>query len=103
MSSKGKNISHNSQVIFCLKDSTNNSTLNDVQILVGEEKKVFYASSFLLGSRSPIFKAMFFTSGLKEQQTKQLELKDTNSDSFLSFLKYVNIGEIAITEEVINN
>ena len=64
-------ITHSSEVLSGLKSSLNSSTLNDVKILVGKEKKEFYSSSLLLATRSPIFKAMFFTSGLKEQQTKQ--------------------------------
>ena len=93
-------INHSSEVLSGLKSSLNSSTLNDVKILVGKEKKIFYASSFLLATRSPIFKAMFFTSGLIEQQTKQLELPDANSTSFLSFLEYLTIGEIELTGQV---
>ena len=53
-------INHSSEVLSGLKSSLNSSTLNDVKILVGKEKKVFYASSLLLATRSPISKAMFF-------------------------------------------
>ena len=96
-------INHSSEILSGLKSSLNSSTLNDVQILVGKEKKVFYASSLLLATRSPIFKAMFFTSGLIEQQTKQLELPDANPTSFLSFLEYLTIGEIELTGQVKTN
>ena len=46
---------------------------------------------------------MFFTSGLIEQQTKQLELPDANPTSFLSFLEYLTIGEIELTGQVKTN
>jgi hypothetical protein len=93
-------INHSSEVLSALKSSINSSTLNDVQILVGKEKKVFYASSLLLATCSPIFKAIFFTSKFIEQHTKQLELPDANPTSFLSFLEYLTIGEIELTGQV---
>ena len=93
-------INHSLEVLSGLKGSINDSTLNDVKIFVGKEKKEFSASSLLLATRSPIFKAMFFTSGLREQQTKELTLTETNPNTFLSFLQYLTIGEIELTGQV---
>lgn len=93
-------VSHASELVSNLKGILNDPTLSDIQILVGKEQKVFYANSFVLASRSPIFKAMFFTSGLREQQTKQLELKESNPITFLSFLEYLTTGEVELTGQV---
>ncbi len=93
-------IKHNSEVISALKASLADPSLNDVKLFVGKEEKVFLANSYILGARSPVFKAMFFTSGLKEQQTKEVKLPQTNPQTFPSFLEYILTGEIELTAQV---
>src|SRR3989304_7334450 len=41
--------------------------LNDIEFVVGQEKKVIRANSFLLACRSEVFEQMFFLSHVKEQ------------------------------------
>lgn len=96
-------IIHSLEVVSCIKKVLNDATLNDVQFVVGKEKKVFHASSFLLASRSPVFKAMFYSSESKEPHaTKQvIELLEANPEIFFAFLEYVITGEIHLTGQVI--
>lgn len=93
-------VSHSLDVISSLRNTINDSTVNDVQIYVGTEKKVFYGSSFLLASRSPIFKSLLFNSDL-EQQPKEIELSTISPNNFPSFLDYLSTGEIELTGIVI--
>lgn len=93
-------ISHTLEIISGLKSIVNAPTLSDVKILVGKEKKEFYASSLLLAARSPIFKEMYFSSGAQDQKLKVLELQEVNPTHFLAFLEYINTGEIEISEKV---
>lgn len=92
-------VNHSLEVLSNLKQVVNDSTINDIQILVGKEKKTFYASSFLLATRSPVFKKMIFHSNSKKK-LKQLDFPEINSNAFPSFLEYLNTGELELTGQV---
>lgn len=96
---KEMKLNHNLEVLSSLKHSINEKSINDVKILVGKEKKEFYASSFLLAARSSVFRTIFFPSNSIDQ-TKQLELKDILPNNFLDFLNYLNTGEIELNGQV---
>ncbi len=96
-------VNHSADLLSSLKEHFCDPSLADVKIFVGKECQLFSTNSFLLATRSPVFKAMFFTSGLKEQQTKELKLPQTNPLIFSQFLNYVGTGELQLTEQVNNN
>ena len=88
------------EVISCLFNQINKDIISDVEVELfneGKRKRTFFVSSFLLASRSELFLKMFFTSSMKEQQTKKWEIKDNiNSEIFLDFLhpqKYLPLIE----------
>lgn len=93
-------ISHSEEIIEALKTKVNESTFCDVQIIVGKARKVFGANSFLLALRSEVFEKMFFSSGMKEQQTKKWELPDVNEVTFIHFLNYLYTATIELNGEV---
>ena len=101
----GEEVSHSEELLLQLKRKVNEgqSGVNDLKILVGKEKKVFYASTFLLATRSELFEKMFFKSGMKEQQTKVWELPEAKPETFLYFLEYLSTGKVLITAKVSTN
>jgi len=63
--------------------------LNDIEFVVGQEKKVIRANSFLLACRSEVFEKMFFLSNMKEQTTKKCIIIDSTPVIFEKFLQYL--------------
>lgn len=85
-------------LISGLSNIVNNELINDIEIYVGREHTKFYASSFMLAARSPIFFRFFF--GDSTTPPKNLMLEDANPDQFLSFLNFVYSGMVTITPQV---
>jgi len=66
-----------------------NKTMTDVEFLVGEMS--FGAHRSLLSARSPVFAAMF-ASGMEEDATGQVIIKDVDPTTFQHFLKFLYTG-----------
>ncbi|XP_054164934.1 protein roadkill-like [Oppia nitens] len=62
--------------------------LTDCRLIVGKDKKVFYASKLLLSSQSDVFEKMF-TTDCKEKTTNVVVIDDVDSDVFEQFLQYI--------------
>jgi len=72
-----------------LWDAAVNKKMTDVEFLVGEE--AFGAHRSLLSARSPVFAGMF-ASGMKEAETGQVRIDDTDPKIFQCFLKFLYTG-----------
>src|SRR5690606_25556079 len=95
-------VSHSEELLLQLKRKVNEkqSGVNDLKLLIGKGKKEFYASSFLLATRSELFEKMFFKSGMKEQESKVWEIVEANPETFPYFLDYLYTRKVEITAKV---
>jgi len=70
--------------------------LTDFVFLVGSTS--FPAHRSLLAARSPVFAAML-NSGLEEARTGQVQINDTDPETFALFLRFLYVGELEYDEE----
>ncbi|XP_054165069.1 speckle-type POZ protein-like [Oppia nitens] len=66
--------------------------LSDCQLIVGKDKKEFYASKLVLSARSEVFQNMF-TNDCLEKSSNKVIIDDIDSDVFEIFLRYLYTGE----------
>ncbi|XP_054165092.1 speckle-type POZ protein homolog [Oppia nitens] len=62
--------------------------LCDCRLIVGKDKKKFFASKLVLSARSEVFRLMFTTDCL-EKSTNEVVIDDIDSDVFKTFLWYL--------------
>ena len=72
------------------------NNLTDFVFLVGSAS--FQAHRPLLAPHSPVFAGML-NSGLEEARTGQVQINDTDPESFALFLRFVYVGELESDEE----
>ncbi|CAL1262210.1 unnamed protein product [Larinioides sclopetarius] len=69
-----------------LKSMVNNSCLSDVKLKT--KNQIYPAHKFILGARSPVFKAMFSTD-MKEKINDSVHIEDLTDDTVLRMLRYI--------------
>jgi len=70
--------------------------MTDFVFLVGSTS--FPAHRSILAARSPVFAAML-NSGLEEARSGQVQINDTDPESFALFLRFLYVGELEDNEE----
>jgi len=77
-----------------------NPTLSDVEFLVGSAKKSIRAHRLVLGSLSPVFKAILYNDDEKEIITfMQVDLPDDDPDTFKQMLKVLYKDETSLNSD----
>ncbi|XP_054164990.1 speckle-type POZ protein-like [Oppia nitens] len=84
---------HRFKQLFSVKE------LTDCRLIVGKDKKVFYASKLLLSSNSEVFEKMF-TTDCKEKITNEVVIDDIESNVFDQFLNYLYTGKCNKLDEM---
>lgn len=80
----------------------NKSLMSDITFVVrdgkdGEDRRHIPAHKYVLATSSPVFYAMFY--GNLAEKSSEIHLPDTDSSSFLEFLKYLYSDECNLTVE----
>lgn len=75
-------------------------SFKDVKFVIGDHKIMAHRSVF--GFHSEVFRSML-TLDTKENDTRVIEIKDTNAIAFEAFIKYLYTGEIDNMEQVAND
>ncbi len=68
-----------------------NEDLSDITIVINGRK--IPAHKFILSSCSHVFEDMIFSLDFKQSDDKEIQIKDTNIDAFLVFLKCIYLEE----------
>ena len=75
----------------------NNSDMSDVRLACECSEKTFYVHKYLLGTRSAVFRAMFY-GGLADSGPI-VRLPDTNEESLEQFLRFLYTEECTLTTD----
>jgi hypothetical protein len=75
----------------------NNSDMSDVRLACECSEKTFYVHKYLLGTRSAVFRAMFY-GGLADNGPI-VRLPDTNEESLEQFLRFLYTEECTLTAD----
>ena len=75
----------------------NNSDMSDVRLACECSEKTFYVHKYLLGTRSAVFRAMFY-GGLADSGPI-VRLPDTNEESLEQFLRFLYTEECTLTAD----
>eukprot|EP01083_Nonionella_stella_P269329 911165_1 len=74
--------------------------LADVKFSVGKEKKEFVANRVILAAKSPVFKAMFYNSEMKEsEESETIPLEDVTPEAFEFILRNIYTDDTANLSE----
>ena len=88
------------EFLFLLGLKQGDTETSDVTFVIGDQKKLFHAHQFVLKLWSDVF-AVALSNGMKESETKQIVIKDTDPATFNMFIEFMYGGRFQLCFEVI--